>query len=420
MSGRQAKVKRYFPGKIPHYAQKSNEVNLEPANHHHLKSNSVNQISVQSTISANQEDKKPPQDSRRQRLAEAQDSSGSDSDTEITRRRRRVLNKDENLTSNDAQGDTELNFIQEEAHLDHGKRRQMMLEKLQERERNDKISAAKSRALRRDETESESSDEESDSESEQEDRLDSISFKPVFKAKKERDTILDEETKKRLEMEEEERNLALKNQRREDSYKLVEQKVKNEVLGLEQEDGVEDLAIAEVDDTDGLNDREEYDDWAEREKSRLKRDKEEFENYIKELEINEIRRSMTDKERREDDLAQGIDRFHKERGQQKFMQRFYHKGAFFVEENAELLQRDYTAPTLEDKYNKEVLPEVMQKRNFGKKSQSKWTHLAAEDTSSRDAGWATNSEVNKRRMEKMAGVKGLQEIPAKSQKRRKL
>lgn len=45
------------------------------------------------------------------------------------------------------------------------------------------------------------------------------------------------------------------------------------------------------------------------------------------------------------------------------------------------MERDYTAPT-PDMPNVQLLPEVMQVRDFGKRSQTKWKHLAAEDTSS--------------------------------------
>lgn len=63
------------------------------------------------------------------------------------------------------------------------------------------------------------------------------------------------------------------------------------------------------------------------------------------------------------------------------MQRYYHKGAFYVEEGAEVLSRVSNEPTLEDRFDREALPEVMQVKNFGRTSQVKWTHLSKEDTS---------------------------------------
>jgi microfibrillar-associated protein 1 len=144
-----------------------------------------------------------------------------------------------------------------------------------------------------------------------------------------------------------------------------------------------------VDDTDRAeDDTEAYEAWKTRELERVKRDKQITLDYIREKELIERRRNMTDEERRADELKAGVDRQQgRERGQQQFLQKYYHRGAFYVDEHKEVVaRRDFTAPT-DDQVKMTAVPEVMQRKNFGKKSQSKWTHLAAEDTTVKDAGW---------------------------------
>jgi len=69
----------------------------------------------------------------------------------------------------------------------------------------------------------------------------------------------------------------------------------------------------------------------------------------------------------------------------KFMQKYYHEGVFFrdntIVDNNTLEKHDFLQPTGKDSYiNYELVPEPMKRKNFGLMSQTKWTHLAQEDT----------------------------------------
>lgn len=57
------------------------------------------------------------------------------------------------------------------------------------------------------------------------------------------------------------------------------------------------------------------------------------------------------------------------------------------------MSRDYTAPTEGTIMDMSALPKAMQNRKFGKRSQSKYTHLRDQDTSKDDAGWAKKGGV---------------------------
>lgn len=64
----------------------------------------------------------------------------------------------------------------------------------------------------------------------------------------------------------------------------------------------------------------------------------------------------------------------KEKQKWKFMQKYHHKGVFYVDETSvrdkdDVRNRDVAGATLEDKFNKEMLPKVMQVKNFGRAGQ---------------------------------------------------
>jgi len=136
-----------------------------------------------------------------------------------------------------------------------------------------------------------------------------------------------------------------------------------------------------VDDTDKPDDKEEYELWKLRELKRIKRDKEEREAKILEEEEIERRRNMTDAEILKEKQKDQKDK--PKRSKYTYLQKYYHKGAFYQddEDDKSITNRDYSAPTLEDKFDKSMLPEIMQVKNFGRAGQTKWTHLSKEDTS---------------------------------------
>ena len=82
----------------------------------------------------------------------------------------------------------------------------------------------------------------------------------------------------------------------------------------------------------------------------------------------------------------------KEKSKMRFMQKYYHKGAFFQDagddefattEKAEIFNRDFNEATNAEKgVDRTTVPEAMRLRQgqFGKAGRSKWTHLSNEDT----------------------------------------
>lgn len=101
----------------------------------------------------------------------------------------------------------------------------------------------------------------------------------------------------------------------------------------------------------------------------------------------ERRRALPQDVRLKEDLERAKESKNKDRGQHTFMQKYYHKGAFYQDTESDVLKRDYSAPTIDEVRNKEVLPKIMQVKNFGLAGRTKYTHLVDQDTSSRDSPW---------------------------------
>lgn len=145
----------------------------------------------------------------------------------------------------------------------------------------------------------------------------------------------------------------------------------------------------------------------------------------------ERRRGLSEEERAREDReleAKGLKVFTKEKRKWGFLQKYYHKGAFYMDEDSiaatgnaqaaatsstpatggvastasaaaaagsalaalaargvdDVRLRAADGATGADAMNKMLLPQVMQVKNWGKRGRTKWTHLAAEDTSAHD------------------------------------
>lgn len=257
----------------------------------------------------------------------------------------------------------------------------------------------------------EEEEEESEYETDSDDELPSIAMvKPVFVPKSERDTIAERE---RLEAEEQALEDLMKRkleQRKTETKQIVVEEIrKDEEIHKNME---VEANVADVDTDDEVNEAEEYEAWKVREIARIKRDRDDREAMLKEKEEIERVRNMTEEERRE------WDRKNPKPGSQskqkwRFMQKYYHKGAFFQSTPDDraatagtdnIYNRDFSDPTGEDKMDKTILPKVMQVKHFGRSGRTKWTHLVNEDTTDWNSPWIFNDPLRAKYNTKMAGM----------------
>lgn len=288
------------------------------------------------------------------------------------------------------------------------RRRAMMRQRAQERKTVEEVvevMEVEEEGRSGEESESESEYEEyTDSEDEAEPRL-----KPVFIRKKDRVTVAEREAE---ELKQKELELEAKKQveeRRRYTLKIVEEEAKKEF-----EENRRTLAALEALDTDGENEEEEYEAWKVRELKRIKRDREAREQMEKEKAEIERFHSLTEEERRAELRNNGKTITNKaSKGKYKFLQKYYHRGAFFMDDEQEVFKRDFSTPTLEDHFNKTILPKVMQVKNFGRSGRTKYTHLVDQDSTSFDSAWAQESAQNSKFFkQKAAGVRDVFERPA--------
>jgi len=270
------------------------------------------------------------------------------------------------------------------------------------------------------EEEKETEDEEDEEASEYEEYTDSEEdtgprLKPVFVSQKDRITIAEKEIELQKKKQQEIQSAKMAEERRRQTLKMVEQQV-NKEMQVADEKSIEAGILAVItDDEDGeLEKEKEYESWKLRELRRIKRNREDREAEEKDRQEIERVRNMTEEERRAEFKNNPKMITNKApKGKYKFLQKYYHRGAFYLDDEDQVYKRDFAVPTLEDHFNKTVLPKVMQVKNFGRSGRTKYTHLVDQDTSQSDAPWASHTAQNlKFHTQHAGGVKQVFERPA--------
>ncbi|KAJ0175145.1 hypothetical protein K1T71_009286 [Dendrolimus kikuchii] len=237
--------------------------------------------------------------------------------------------------------------------------------------------------------------------------------KPVFVRASERMTVAERERKVKLQKKEEAEARKEKEERRREALKLVEDTIRSEqrnTQGEYKEGNINDVC------TDDENDELEYEAWKLREMRRIKRDKEEREAVEKELLNIERMRNMTEEERRvEQRLNPKLVTNKAVKGKYKFLQKYYHRGAFYLDKEEDVLKQDFSGATLDDHFDKTVLPKVMQVKKFGRSGRTKYTHLVDQDTTEFDSAWS-NEGTAARLANFRGGMKQVFEKPSAKRK----
>lgn len=168
----------------------------------------------------------------------------------------------------------------------------------------------------------------------------------------------------------------------------VEQRIAERAAGKRDwDDDVEEADINAIDDTDGLDPAAEYAAWKLRELKRIRRERLAIEEAEAERAELERRRNLSAADRDAEDRAflEQQQEERGERGQMQYMQKYFHKGAFFTDELKELGvdRRNLMNARFEDQTNREVLPDFMQIRDMtklGKKGRTRYKDMRSEDT----------------------------------------
>nr|CAD2135158.1 unnamed protein product [Meloidogyne enterolobii] len=434
---KKVKVQRYMAGKIPEFARDvdSDEDNAEQEEKHednqrderdryrHRESDSSRHYSRRSDHRDSDRhrsrkdndyeeiEKKYKQELKDELGLEEEDAVEPESaseDEELEERHRRALQRRQQIE------EEELNRVEQEEPDDYAdeeimqRRRELIRMRRRRQEEQELLARQKeTEEVSEEESEEESSEEEEDeSDDEMIPRL-----KPVFVPKNDRVTLVDVD--KEQEGLEKLRKLQVEEKRRQ-TIKMVEEQMKHEaeIEKVKKEESAAKLDLAAID-TDDESEQIAYEMWKVREMKRLRRNRDEREALAREKEEMDRIHGMTEEERREYmRLHPKVITNEQRKGKYKFLQKYYHRGVFFLDKEDDVLKRNFAEATGEDVFDKSVLPKVMQVKNFGKASRTKWTHLTAEDTTDHQGVWATPTPLSAKFVTKhAAGMKPIFERP---------
>jgi microfibrillar-associated protein 1 len=310
----------------------------------------------------------------------------------------------------------------------------------------EKLSQSNAQNDQNSEYETDSDEEEEETDSEDDKKL----LKPLFISRQYRETLRQQEEEEKLQEIKQQQLLLLREERKHQTRVLLAESIKKQndldamrdITDNDSDAGMPDDVDYDDDrggggTRDGEEDEEdergdEYRAWKIREMYRIKRETEQREEMIREAKDIERRRGMTDEERYQEDLRAG--RFEeKEKKKWKFLQKYYHKGVFYMDDNSvqkktiqsqysssstssssvmgvdgevkpDARLRDYDEPTLEDKFNKESLPTILQVKKFGLRGRTKYTHLVDQDTTDFMQPLKQDERVKANYMAKRAGM----------------